>query len=195
MFKNLFGGKKEKKKPAANIDETIAMLDKKIKDMELLINNLEVRQNAMQEEAKKKIKAGDKAGAKRILVKKKKIVEQIKQNEGALMMMEEQKGMLENSATTKGVIDAVKKATEVIKENKGHSLVSINLETGRTHQIRVHFKYIGHPLIGDQIYNPDMEYMNRQALHSHKIQFTHPITEQPMEFVAELPPDMKNVFN
>ena len=118
MFKNLFGGKKEKKKPAANIDETIAMLDKKIKDMELLINNLEVRQNAMQEEAKKKIKAGDKAGAKRILVKKKKIVEQIKQNEGALMMMEEQKGMLENSATTKGVIDAVKQATAVIKENK-----------------------------------------------------------------------------
>ena len=118
MFKNLFGGKKEKKKPAANIDETIAMLDKKIKDMELLINNLEVRQNAMQEEAKKKIKAGDKAGAKRILVKKKKIVEQIKQNEGALMMMEEQKGMLENSATTKGVIDAVKQATAVIKANK-----------------------------------------------------------------------------
>ena len=118
MFKNLFGGKKEKKKPAANIDETIAMLDKKIKDMELLINNLEVRQNAMQEEAKKKIKAGDKAGAKRILVKKKKIVEQIKQTEGALMMMEEQKGMLENSATTKGVIDAVKQATAVIKEIK-----------------------------------------------------------------------------
>ena len=118
MFKNLFGGKKEKKKPAANIDETIAMLDKKIKDMELLINNLEVRQNAMQEEAKKKIKAGDKAGAKRILVKKKKIVEQIKQTEGALMMMEEQKGMLENSATTKGVIDAVKQATAVIKQNK-----------------------------------------------------------------------------
>ncbi|QFJ54946.1 RluA family pseudouridine synthase [Pseudobutyrivibrio xylanivorans] len=84
---------------------------------------------------------------------------------------------------------------KVIKEENGHSLVSIHLETGRTHQIRVHFKYIGHPLIGDHLYNPDMEYMQRQALHSHKIEFRHPITKKAMEFVAPLPNDMSEIFN
>ena len=84
---------------------------------------------------------------------------------------------------------------EVIKENNGHSLVSIQLETGRTHQIRVHFKYIGHPLIGDHLYNPDFEYMRRQALHSHKLEFKHPITKQAMEFVAPLPDDMQFIEN
>lgn len=84
---------------------------------------------------------------------------------------------------------------EVIKEENGHSLISIHLETGRTHQIRVHFKYLGHPLIGDEIYNPDFEYMKRQALHSHKITFTHPITKKAMEFVAPLPNDMSMIFS
>ncbi|MBR5637471.1 MAG: RluA family pseudouridine synthase [Pseudobutyrivibrio sp.] len=84
---------------------------------------------------------------------------------------------------------------EVIKEENGHSLISIHLETGRTHQIRVHFKYIGHPLIGDHLYNPDFEYMQRQALHSHKIEFVHPITKTVMEFVAPLPNDMSAIFN
>ncbi len=79
---------------------------------------------------------------------------------------------------------------KTIETNNGHSLVSINLETGRTHQIRVHFKYIGHPLIGDHLYNPDMEFIHRQALHSHRIQFLHPITKQKMDFAAPLPIDM-----
>ena len=83
---------------------------------------------------------------------------------------------------------------EVIKENKGHSLVSIPLETGRTHQIRVHFKHIGHPLIGDHLYNPDYEYMTRQALHSHKIEFTHPITGEQLSFTADLPSDMQFIL-
>lgn len=83
---------------------------------------------------------------------------------------------------------------EVIKENKEHSLVSIHLETGRTHQIRVHFKYIGHPLIGDHLYNPDYEYMTRQALHSHKIEFTHPITGEQLSFTADLPSDMQFIL-
>jgi hypothetical protein len=120
MFKNLFGGKKDKKNTNTNVNiqETIKNLDKKINDMELLLNNYETRSNALQEEAKKKIKAGDKNGAKRILVKKKKLVDQIKTYEGAIMMMEEQKGMLESAAATKDMIDAVKKANAVIKENK-----------------------------------------------------------------------------
>ena len=84
---------------------------------------------------------------------------------------------------------------KVIEERNGHSLISIHLETGRTHQIRVHFKYIGHPLIGDHLYNPDMEFMQRQALHSHRIQFKHPITKKVMEFVAPLPNDMSVIFN
>lgn len=63
---------------------------------------------------------------------------------------------------------------KVVKEANGHSLVSLRLETGRTHQIRIHMKYLGYPLIGDYLYNPDMEYMTRQALHSHHMEFTHP---------------------
>lgn len=83
---------------------------------------------------------------------------------------------------------------KVIDEKKGHSLISIHLETGRTHQIRVHFKYIGHPLIGDHLYNPDFENMTRQALHSHKISFVHPITKKAMEFIAPLPNDMNFIY-
>lgn len=83
---------------------------------------------------------------------------------------------------------------KVIDEKNGHSLISIHLETGRTHQIRVHFKHIGHPLIGDHLYNPDFEYMQRQALHSHKITFLHPITKKEMEFIAAIPGDMATIF-
>ena len=79
-------------------------------------------------------------------------------------------------------------------QKNGHSLVSLILETGRTHQIRVHLKYIGHPLVGDYLYNPDMEFIQRQALHSHRLRFSHPITGEQMEFMAELPEDMKNVL-
>ena len=75
-----------------------------------------------------------------------------------------------------------------------HSLLSIHLETGRTHQIRVHMKHIGFPLVGDYLYNPDMEHINRQALHSYRLQFTHPITGKSMDFVAPLPSDMKSVL-
>ena len=82
----------------------------------------------------------------------------------------------------------------LIEERNGHSLVSLRLETGRTHQIRIHMKYLGYPLIGDYLYNPDMEYIGRQALHSHRLSFTHPITGKPMEFTAPLPKDMEKVL-
>ena len=82
----------------------------------------------------------------------------------------------------------------VIKEENGHSLVSLILETGRTHQIRVHMKYIGFPLAGDYLYNPDMEYIQRQALHSCRLSFRHPITGKHMEFTADLPEDMDRIF-
>ena len=82
----------------------------------------------------------------------------------------------------------------VVAEANGHSLLALVLETGRTHQIRVHLKYLGCPLIGDYLYNPDKELIDRQALHAHKISFTHPITGERMEFTAPMPADMQHVL-
>ena len=76
----------------------------------------------------------------------------------------------------------------------GLSLVHLVLETGRTHQIRVHMKYIGHPLIGDFLYYPDFTKISRQALHSYRLTFHHPITGKPLVFTAPLPPDMLALF-
>ena len=69
------------------------------------------------------------------------------------------------------------------------SLVLLRLETGRTHQIRVHMKAIGHPLLGDFLYNPDYRFIGRQALHSYTVAFRHPITGEAMEFTAPMPED------
>ena len=80
----------------------------------------------------------------------------------------------------------------VVKENHdlNCSQIRLWLETGRTHQIRVHMKHLGHPLLGDFLYNPDMTYIKRQALHSYSLTFHHPITKEPMQFVAPVPSDM-----
>lgn len=69
----------------------------------------------------------------------------------------------------------------------GYSQVRLKLETGRTHQIRVHMKYLGHPLTGDYLYNPDYRILDHQALHSWKLAFRHPITGEQMEFKAAPP--------
>ena len=82
----------------------------------------------------------------------------------------------------------------VLDSRNGHSLVSLRLETGRTHQIRIHMKYLGCPLIGDYLYNPDMEHIRRQALHSHRLSFPHPITGEKMAFEAQMPEDMRRVI-
>ena len=84
---------------------------------------------------------------------------------------------------------------KLVKKENGHSLVSLQLETGRTHQIRIHMKYLGYPLIGDYLYNPDMEHITRQALHSYHMEFPHPITGQKMTFTAPLPPDMSAIIS
>jgi 23S rRNA pseudouridine1911/1915/1917 synthase len=76
-------------------------------------------------------------------------------------------------------------------ESRDYSLVRLNLETGRTHQIRVHMKAIGHPIIGDFIYNPDYEHIKRQALHSYSLEFNHPITGKLLYFEQEPPEDLK----
>lgn len=83
---------------------------------------------------------------------------------------------------------------KTLATKNGYSLVSLKLETGRTHQIRVHMKHIGHPLPGDFLYNPDYSVIKRQALHSHKLSFKHPISSSMLEFTAELPEDMKRLF-
>ena len=82
---------------------------------------------------------------------------------------------------------------KVLDEKNGHSLVSLILETGRTHQIRIHMKHLGYPLIGDYLYNPDMERIQRQALHAWKLSFVHPITGEKMQFTAPLLEDMAKV--
>lgn len=84
---------------------------------------------------------------------------------------------------------------QLVCKTNAHSLVSLCLETGRTHQIRIHMKYLGFPLIGDYLYNPDMEHIQRQALHSHTLSFRHPITGEDMTFTAPLPADMQAVLD
>lgn len=74
------------------------------------------------------------------------------------------------------------------------SLVELHLETGRTHQIRVHMKHIGHPLPGDYLYNPVYDRISRQPLHSFQLEFTHPITNEPLIFTAPLPEDFHKAF-
>ncbi|MED1862817.1 RluA family pseudouridine synthase [Fictibacillus nanhaiensis] len=80
-------------------------------------------------------------------------------------------------------------------EEKNFTVVSLQLETGRTHQIRVHMSSIGHPLLGDDLYGGSLEMIQRQALHSEKTSFIHPFTEKHIMLKANLPQDMKNLWN
>lgn len=75
------------------------------------------------------------------------------------------------------------------------SLLELHLETGRTHQIRVHLKYLGFPIPGDYLYNPHYEKISRQALHSYQLDFSHPITGQPLTFTAPVPEDFVLAFH
>lgn len=79
---------------------------------------------------------------------------------------------------------------EVIKRFQDRTVVSLSLATGRTHQIRVHMSYIGHPLLGDELYGGKKEMIGRQALHSKHLHFYHTLLEQELEFTAPLPDDM-----
>lgn len=78
---------------------------------------------------------------------------------------------------------------DVLNYNGKFSTVHLVLETGRTHQIRVHMSYIGHPILGDTLYGKSSDLIDRQALHSCKISFIHPVTRKKMEFVAPIPID------
>jgi 23S rRNA pseudouridine1911/1915/1917 synthase len=87
-----------------------------------------------------------------------------------------------------------------VKERIGQefTLVEISLETGRTHQIRVHFKHIGYPVAGDPEYSPGKKCgqlgLDRQFLHACRLKFNHPITGEPLEFASGLPEDLSGVL-
>lgn len=84
---------------------------------------------------------------------------------------------------------------KVIYETEKYSLVKIHLETGRTHQIRVHFSYISHPLAGDYLYGGDISDINRQALSCTKLSFFHPIKQIYMSFCINIHGDMSIILN
>ena len=78
--------------------------------------------------------------------------------------------------------------------NGRYSLLEIKLETGRTHQIRVHFSHIGHPLAGDDMYGGGLDDIGRQALHCGKMSFNDPLTGEPVTVSSEIPEDIKALF-
>lgn len=84
---------------------------------------------------------------------------------------------------------------KVLKEGEKFSLVELTPVTGRTHQLRCHMAYIGYPLIGDSLYGGNMEYMNRQALHSVTLEFFSPRKEEKIYLKAELLQDMQELVN
>lgn len=80
---------------------------------------------------------------------------------------------------------------KVLKEFSNMSLIELIPKTGRTHQLRVHMAYIGHPIVGDELYNPDASQMiKRQALHAKEISFIHPRTGQILDIIAKLSVDI-----
>ena len=84
---------------------------------------------------------------------------------------------------------------ELIKNYPNFCLVKFILKTGRTHQIRVHSKYICHPILGDTLYGTSSDLINRQALHCRKLSFVHPITKKELKLEAPIPLDMQSLIN
>ena len=82
---------------------------------------------------------------------------------------------------------------KVIKEFNNYCLVEVLLKTGRTHQIRVHMSYIGHPLLGDVLYGGDNKLIKRVALHSYKLNLFHPVYKKEIEVSCDIPSDMKGL--
>lgn len=83
---------------------------------------------------------------------------------------------------------------KLIETIDNNSLVYFTIKTGRTHQIRVHSQYIGHSIIGDTLYGSASDLINRQALHSYKVSFIHPISKKAVTYIAKLPNDMAEIL-
>ena len=106
-------------------------------------------------------------------------------------------GQEEGVRMIRKVMESGKKAIthyRVEEQFEDYALVRLHLDTGRTHQIRVHMEYLGHPLLGDSLYGkeiPDMHGMKRAALHASHLEFLQPVTGKELVYDADLPDDMK----
>lgn len=113
--------------------------------------------------------------------------------------------------TKMAVIESGKEAIthyRILEKYKAHTRLKVQLETGRTHQIRVHMQYINHPIVGDQTYKGKklstkllsesvkraLSALNRQALHAYSLEFIHPVTNKTLKFKAPLPADISQVI-
>lgn len=81
----------------------------------------------------------------------------------------------------------------VLEQVEGFSLVEVGIETGRTHQIRVHMKSLNHPILGDEVYGSPSKKAKRQMLHAYKLEFNHPITGEEIKVVGDIPEDFQSV--
>lgn len=83
---------------------------------------------------------------------------------------------------------------KVLKRKTDFDIVECILETGRTHQIRVHFAYLGHSLLSDTLYGTSSSLINRQALHAYKVEFTHPLSKKKVKYIATVPEDLNKLM-
>lgn len=107
-------------------------------------------------------------------------------------------GRKSDSIIERTVTDSGKRAVtrfQVVKTDGKYSLVRVQLETGRTHQIRVHFSHLGYPLLGDTLYGTASDVLNRQALHCHQIRFKHPFNNQLLTFDCGLPDELQEIVD
>jgi len=101
------------------------------------------------------------------------------------------------AVTTEGKSREAVTQFKILKRFSAYTLIEVTLRTGRTHQIRVHLVYIGHPIIGDQLYGHRKQVLNisRQALHSHILGFVHPLSKKYMQFCTPLPKDIQELID
>ena len=109
-------------------------------------------------------------------------------------------GRSDKNRTMMAVKDSGRRAVthfKVLKRYKENTFMEFALETGRTHQIRVHTKYIGHPIVGDPVYGYKNQKYNLkgQLLHAYKLELTHPTTGERMAFEAPLPEYFKEILD
>ncbi|GLB58928.1 RluA family pseudouridine synthase [Cytobacillus sp. NCCP-133] len=83
---------------------------------------------------------------------------------------------------------------QVLSRKNGHTHLKMSLETGRTHQIRVHLSWVGHPLAGDELYGGNKDLIARQALHCGSLSFYHPFLQKRLSFEQPLPEDMQSLL-
>lgn len=83
---------------------------------------------------------------------------------------------------------------KVLKRKTDFDIVECILETGRTHQIRVHFAYLGHSLLSDTLYGTSSSLINRQALHAYEVEFIHPLSKKKVKYIATVPEDLNKLM-